>query len=35
MTKTRVLQTLVANGGANAVPILGLKWRKEWDSNPR
>ena len=34
-SKSRLLQTLVANGGANAVPTQGLKWRKGWDSNPR
>jgi hypothetical protein len=25
--KSRLLQTLVANGGVNAVPTQGLKWR--------
>ena len=34
-SKSRLLQTPVANGGANAVPTQGLKWRKGWDSNPR
>ena len=34
-SKTRLLQTLLANGGANAVPTQGLKWRRGWDSNPR
>ncbi len=34
-SKSRLLQTLVANGGASAVPTQGLKWRKGWDSNPR
>ena len=35
-SKSRLLQTLVANGGANAtVPTPGLKWRRGWDSNPR
>jgi site-specific DNA recombinase len=34
-SKSRLLQTLVANGGANAVPTQGLKWRRGWDSNPR
>jgi len=34
-SKSRLLQTLVANGGVNAVPTQGLKWRREWDSNPR
>ncbi len=34
-SKSRLLQTLVANGGANAVPTQGLKWRMGWDSNPR
>jgi site-specific DNA recombinase len=26
-SKSRLLQTLVANGSANAVPTQGLKWR--------
>ena len=34
-SKSRLLQTLVANGGANEVPTQGLKWRRERDSNPR
>ena len=34
-SKSRLLQTLVANGSVNAVPTQGLKWRREWDSNPR
>ena len=34
-SKSRLLQTLVANGGANAAPTQGLKWRRGWDSNPR
>ena len=34
-SKSRLLQTLIASGGANAVPTQGLKWRREWDSNPR
>ena len=34
-SKSRLLQTLVANGGAVGVPTQGLKWRREWDSNPR
>ena len=34
-SKSRLLQALVANGGVNAVPIQGLKWRTGWDSNPR
>ncbi len=34
-SKSRLLQTLMANGGANAVPTQGLKWRRGWDSNPR
>ena len=34
-SKSRLLQTLAANGGANTVPTQGLKWRREWDSNPR
>ncbi len=34
-SKSRLLQTLVAGGGVNAVPTQGPKWRREWDSNPR
>ena len=34
-SKSRLLQTLVANGSVNAVPTQGLKWRRERDSNPR
>ena len=34
-SKSRLLQTLVANGGTNAVPTQGLRWRRGWDSNPR
>ncbi len=34
-SKSRLLQMLVANGGINAVPTQGLKWRTGWDSNPR
>lgn len=34
-SKSRLLQTLVANGGVNVVPTQGLKWRMGWDSNPR
>ena len=34
-SKSRLLQTLLGNGGANAVPTQGLKWRRGWDSNPR
>jgi site-specific DNA recombinase len=34
-SKTRLLQTLVAGSGVNAVPAQGLKWRRGWDSNPR
>ncbi len=34
-SKSRLLQTLVANGSVNAVPTQGLKWRMGWDSNPR
>ena len=34
-SKSRLLQTLVANGSANAVPTQVLKWRRRWDSNPR
>ncbi len=29
-SKSRLLQALVANGGVNAVPIQGLKWRTGW-----
>jgi hypothetical protein len=34
-SKSRLLQTLVANSGANAVPTQGLNWRRGRDSNPR
>ncbi len=34
-SKSRLLQTLVAGSGVNAVPTQGLKWRMGWDSNPR
>ena len=34
-SKSRLLQTLVAGSGVNAVPTQGLKWRRGWDSNPR
>lgn len=37
-SKSRLLQTLVANGSANAVPTQGLKWRREQspaNSSPR
>ena len=34
-SKSRLLQTLVAGSGVNAVPTQGLKWRRERDSNPR
>ena len=34
-SKSRLLQTLTANGSGNAVPSQGLKWRMGWDSNPR
>ncbi len=34
-SKSRPLQALVTNSGANAVPTQGLKWRTGWDSNPR
>ncbi len=34
-SKSQLLQTLVANGGVNAVPTQGLKWRRRGDSNPR
>jgi hypothetical protein len=32
-SKSRLPQTLVANGGANAVPTQGLKWRATPDSD--
>lgn len=32
-SKSRLLQTLVANGGANTVPTHGLNWRREWEKN--
>jgi site-specific DNA recombinase len=34
-SKSRLLQTLTAQGSGNAVPTQGLKWRRGWDSNPR
>ncbi len=34
-SKSRLLQTLVANSSVNSVPTQGLKWRMGWDSNPR
>ncbi|CEJ86427.1 putative Resolvase [Hyphomicrobium sp. GJ21] len=34
-SKSRLLQTLVANNGVNSVPTQGLKWRRRRDSNPR
>jgi hypothetical protein len=34
-SKSRLLRTLVANGGASGVPTQGLKWRRGRDSNPR
>ena len=34
-SKSRLLQTLVAGSGVNAVPTQGLKWRRRRDSNPR
>ena len=34
-SKSRLLQTLLANGGVNSVPTQGLKWRRRRDSNPR
>jgi site-specific DNA recombinase len=34
-SKSRLLQTLIANGGLNVVPTQGLKWRRGRDSNPR
>ncbi len=34
-SKSRLFQTLIANGGANAAPTQGLTWRTGWDSNPR
>ncbi len=33
-SKSWLLQTLIANGGANAAPTQGLKWRPGRDSNP-
>ena len=33
-SKSRLLQTLVANGSANAEPTPGLNWRRGRDSNP-
>ncbi len=32
-SKSRLLQTLVANGGVNAVPTLVPKWRATPDSD--
>jgi|GEM_PF-5692534 len=32
-SKSRLLQTLAANGGANAVPTQGLKWRAMLDED--
>jgi hypothetical protein len=32
-SKSRLLQTLVANGGANAMPSGRLKWRAATDSD--
>src|SRR5690606_36736457 len=34
-SKSRLLQTLVANNSVNSVPTQGLKWRRGRDSNPR
>ncbi len=34
-SKSRLLQTLVAESDVNSVPTQGLKWRRGWDSNPR
>ena len=34
-SKSRLLQTLTANGSANLVPTQGLNWRRGRDSNPR
>jgi site-specific DNA recombinase len=34
-SKSRLVQTLVANGSVNAVPNQGPKWRRRRDSNPR
>ncbi len=34
-SKSRLLQVLTGKNGANSVPTQGLKWRCEWDSNPR
>jgi len=33
-SKTRLLQTLTANGGVNAVPTQGLKWRRGRETTP-
>ena len=32
-SKSRLLQTLVAAGGVNAVPTQGLKWRATTDDD--
>ena len=34
-SKSRLLQVLTGKNGVNSVPTQGLKWRREWDSNPR
>ena len=34
-SKSRLLQTLIGKSSVNSVPTQGLKWRCEWDSNPR
>ncbi len=34
-SKSRLLQVLTGKNGINSVPTQGLKWRREWDSNPR
>ena len=34
-SKTRLLQALTGKSGVNSAPTQGLKWRREWDSNPR
>ncbi len=34
-SKSRLLQVLTGKNSVNSVPTQGLKWRREWDSNPR
>ena len=29
-SKSRLLQTIAANGSENAVPTQGMKWRRRW-----